>query len=526
MQSGAVGGCPRAAAGRHRVGGVDGRHRRGAPGEDKNPAAAPARALSQSFREVVKEVQPSVVLIKSEAAMPVKLEGRNPGDEEGGFEQWFGDKQFGAPFRGMPDLRKFFQQMPRMPEHGQSGMGSGLIIDKAGLILTNRHVIDGGKEITVRLHDGREYKATKVAADPKTDLAVSADRGRRQPHARQARRQQTASRWATGCWPWAARSAWKARLPPGIISAKGRGLGIAEREDFIQTDASINPGNSGGPLVNLDGEVIGINTAISSNSGGNEGVGFAIPINLAKWVAQQLSNGGTVHRARLGVMIQPLTDELAHQFGLKAREGVVVADVTPDSPAAKAGLKSGDVIVEFAGKAIATPQELQTLVERSAAGKEQPLYVLRDGKRTELSVSPTEMPGDGKTAEGSPAETSRMGKLGMEFQNLTPELAKQLEIKADHGVVVTDVQPGSPAERAGVSAGMVIAEVNRKPVKTVEDLTKALDEKSLERGVMLLVRARARESLCRDSRLNHHASYQEDERARVGAAVYCRPNTA
>jgi serine protease Do len=276
----------------------------------------------------------------------------------------------------------------------------------------------------------------------------------------------------------------------GIVSAKQRGVGINERENFIQTDAAINPGNSGGPLVNLQGEVIGINTAISSNSGGNEGVGFAIPINLAKWVAKQLSDGGAVHRARLGVMIQPLTYDLAKQFGLKAREGVLVAEVTPDSPAAKVDVKSGDVIVEFGGKAVASPQELQSLVEQAPIGKAQNLVVLRDGKRTELKVNPTEMPGD-KTDNStgkSDGKTSRLEKLGMEVQELTPELAKKLDAKVEHGVVVSDVEAGSAAERAGLSAGMVIVEAGRKPVKTVADLSAALDEKALAKGVLLLVR--------------------------------------
>ena len=236
----------------------------------------------------------------------------------------------------------------------------------------------------------------------------------------------------------------------GIVSAKGRGIGINERENFIQTDAAINPGNSGGPLVNLDGEVIGINTAISSNSGGNEGVGFAIPINLAKWVAKQLTDGDTVHRARLGVMIQPVTQELAQQFNVKTHEGVLVAGVSPDSPAAKVGFKAGDVIVEFAGKTVASPQELQGLVEQSPIGKEQTVVVIRQGKRVELKVSPTEATGN--AVAGGDHGTSRgrtLERLGMEAQNLTPDLAAKLQIHAEQGVVLTEVQAGSAAERAG-----------------------------------------------------------------------------
>ena len=324
------------------------------PNASKNPAAAPARALSQSFREAVKAVQPAVVMIKSEAAMPVKLEGQTPGD----------DDSLG-PFGNMPELRKFFKNMPRAPHHGEGGLGSGLIIDASGVILTNAHVVRDGREITVRLHDGREYKATKVHTDPKADLAVLRIEGADNLTAAKLGNSDDAE---VGDWVLALGNPFglEGTVTAGIVSAKGRGIGLNERESFIQTDAAINPGNSGGPLVNLDGEVIGINTAISSSSGGNEGVGFAIPINLAKWVAKQLTDGDTVHRARLGVMIQPLTHELAQQFGMKAHEGVLVAGVSPDSPAAKVGFKAGDVIVEFAGKAVASPQELQGLVEAVA----------------------------------------------------------------------------------------------------------------------------------------------------------------
>ena len=446
------------------------------PNASKTPAAVPVRALSQSFREVVKAVQPAVVMIKSEAAMPVKLEGQTPGD----------DDSLG-PFGNMPELRKFFKDMPRAPRHGQGGLGSGLIIDASGVILTNAHVVRDGREITVRLHDGREYKATKVHTDLKADLAVLRIEGADHLTAVKLGNSDDAE---VGDWVLALGNPFglEGTVTAGIISAKGRGIGLNERESFIQTDAAINPGNSGGPLVNLDGEVIGINTAISSSSGGNEGVGFAIPINLAKWVAKQLTDGDTVHRARLGVMIQPLTHELAQQFGTKVHEGVLVAGVSPDSPAAKVGFKAGDVIVEFAGKAVASPQELQGLVEQSPIGKEQTVVVLREGKRVELKVSPTETAGDTVASGDNAAHGSTLDKLGMEAQNLTPDLAAKLQINSEQGVVVTDVQAGSVAGRAGLASGMVIVEANRHAVKSVEDLSKAMDDKSLAKGVLLLVR--------------------------------------
>jgi serine protease Do len=325
-----------------------------------------------------------------------------------------------------------------------------------------------------------------VHTDPKTDLAVLRIKGADHLTAAKLGDSDQAE---VGDWVLALGNPFglEGTVTAGIVSAKGRGIGLNERENFIQTDAAINPGNSGGPLVNLDGEVIGINTAISSNSGGSEGVGFAIPINLAKWVAKQLTAGETVHRARLGVMIQPVTYELAKQFGVQPREGVLVAGVSDDSPAAKAGFKPGDVIVEFAGKKVATPQELQEIVEESAMDRQQTATVLRDGKHLEVKVSLTEATGD-VAADGSHASGGTMEKLGMELQDLTPDLAAKLKIHAEHGVVVTDVQQGSTAETAGLTAGMVIVEANRRPVKSAADLAKVLDEKSLAKGVLLLVR--------------------------------------
>ncbi len=450
------------------------------PNASKNPAAAPARALSQGFREAVKAVQPAVVMIKSESAMPVKMEDQTPGDDDS-------RGQSADPFGNIPELRKFFRNAPQTPHH-EGGLGSGLIIDPSGVILTNAHVVRDGREITVRLHDGREYKATKVHSDPKADLAVLRIEGADNLTAAKLGNSDEAE---VGDWVLALGNPFglEGTVTAGIISAKGRGIGINQRENFIQTDAAINPGNSGGPLVNLDGEVIGINTAISSNSGGNEGVGFAIPINLAKWVAKQLTDGETVHRARLGVMIQPVTQDLAQQFGVKMHEGVLVAGVSADSPAAKVGFKAGDVIVEFAGKAVSSPQELQGLVEQSPIGKEESVVVVRQGKRVELKVSPNEATDDAVAGgEHAAPRGHALERLGMEVQNLTPDLAAKLQIHSEQGVVVTDVKAGSVAERAGLTSGAVIVEANRAAVKNVGDLSRVLDEKSLAKGVLLLVR--------------------------------------
>ena len=279
----------------------------------------------------------------------------------------------------------------------------------------------------------------------------------------------------------------------GIVSAKGRGLGITDREDFIQTDAAINPGNSGGPLVNLDGEVIGINTAISTNSGGYQGVGFAVPIDLAKWVGGQLEQSGAVHRAYLGVSIQPVTQEVAEQFKVKVHNGVMVREVRNNTPAAKAGVQPGDVILQFAGQPVNDPRELQNIVERSPIGSSQPMVLLRDGKQMTINVTCNELPADA-TAAASPSGHSEGGsrsnfeQLGIQAETLTGSLAEQLGVKADSGVAITEVQPGSPAAMAGLAKGMVITHANRKPVKSPADLRKAIEAKPLSEGLLLMVR--------------------------------------
>jgi len=372
-------------------------------------------------------------------------------------------------------------------------MGSGVVIDESGTILTNNHVVAGGGKITVRLHDGREFEAAEVKPDPKTDLAIVRLQGAK---SLTAARLGDSDQAEVGDWVLALGQPFglEGTVTAGIISAKGRGLGIADRESFLQTDASINPGNSGGPLVNLDGEVIGINTAISSNTGANQGVGFAVPVNLAKWVVEQLNQDGTVHRAYLGVLIQPVTQQLADQFGVKVNEGVVVTEVLPDSPAAQAGLKQGDVILSFNGKPVTSPNQLQGYVEQAKIGGQQSLVIKREGQEKSLAVVTREQPAKGDLARkgslrsGTSGSSSSVAKLGLEVETLKPEVAEQLELKAEQGVVITRVKPGSLADQAGIAQGMVITEVNRKPVKSAEEFQKILDEKALAKGVLLLLR--------------------------------------
>ena len=367
-----------------------------------------------------------------------------------------------------------------------------MIVDPSGVILTNNHVVAGGGEIMVRLSDGREFKAFDIKTDPTADVAVLHIKSKEPLPAAKLGDSKNVE---VGDWVLALGEPFglEGTVTAGIVSAKGRGIGINEREDYIQTDAAINPGNSGGPLVNVDGEVIGINTKIFSNTGGYQGIGFAIPIDLAKWVGGQLVKSGTVHRAYLGVLIQPVSQSLAEQFNVKVHEGVLVAQVPKNTPAAKAGMKPGDIIVAFAGNPVSSPHELQSLVEMCAANSSQTLTILRDGKQMTLNVICAERPSNADIAgsgseEHGKTESSRFEKLGIQAEDLTSQIAEQLGIEADHGVVITEVRSGSPAALAGLTAGMVIAEADRQPVKTVADFRKILNGKPLEKGLLMLVR--------------------------------------
>jgi serine protease Do len=366
------------------------------------------------------------------------------------------------------------------------------VINPSGVILTNNHVVAGDGELRVRLHDGREFIATNVWTDPKTDVAIV----KIDASGLVAAQLGDSDLVSVGEWVLALGQPFglEDTVTAGIISAKHRGVGIADRESFLQTDAAINPGNSGGPLVNLDGEVIGINTAISSRSGGSNGVGFAVPINLAKWVGDQLTRDGVVHRAYLGVGIQPVTAALAKQLDVRPMEGVVVTEVMPKTPAAQAGLQSGDVIVEYAGLAVSSPSGLQLLVERSELGKRHELTVIRDGKRITLSFVPEQQPDDlGVAANSIRGEESgqghpRLDAWGLEVAPLEPNVAEQLGMSDVQGVVITGVQPGGLADSAGLASGMVITQVNRQPVKSLDSFLESMKRASADDGVLLLVR--------------------------------------
>jgi serine protease Do len=455
-------------------------------------AANSARALSQAFREAAQKVLPSVVMIRHQLAME-EPKGQGDNSNEDMNQSPFGDMMPMLP----PEFRKFFREVPRGPRgpgrgFGDTSIGSGVIIDPSGVIVTNNHVVAGGGKIVVRLHDGREFPASDVKTDPKSDLSILRIKGAGQLVAAKFG---NSDQIQVGDWVLALGDPFglEGTVTAGIISAKGRGLGLAPRENFIQTDAAINPGNSGGPLVDLDGNVIGINTAISSQNGGYQGVGFAISSNLAKWVAQNLTEHGTVRRAYLGVAIQKMNQELAKQFGTKSDQGVVVANVQAKTPAADAGVKAGDVIMDFAGKKVSNPSDLQEIVERCPVGSKQALVVLRDGKPTTLNVTLREQPANYGLAESeseTPGESAapHYGKLGVAVVPLTAEVAQKLGVEENGGVVITNVRRGSPAQMAGLESGAVIASVNQKPVKSVADFNKAMEKASLANGILLLVR--------------------------------------
>ena len=340
------------------------------PGAEPGPVSAVN--LSQAFRSAAEQVLPSVVAIQAVA----RSRGAND-----------------------PLLRLFGegQQAP------QTSMGSGVIIDPSGVILTNRHVVSNGDRIVVRLHDGRVFEVSEIAGDPSTDLAVLRIKS---DEPLPAAVLGDSDEVAIGDWVIAAGNPFglTETVTAGIISAKGRGLGITARDEFLQTDAAINPGNSGGPLVSLRGEVIGINTAISSTTGGYQGVGFAIPANIAKWVSRQLVETGEVRRAYLGVGVHELTPELADQLEIDpSTRGVVVTHVYPDSPGEKAELEPGDVIVRFEGQAMETPRQLQSTVERSPVGSKQPMTILRDGRQRQLQVTLQQLPAEFGRVSASPS---------------------------------------------------------------------------------------------------------------------------
>jgi serine protease Do len=437
---------------------------------DDRPLATDVR-LGTSFAPVVKKVIPSVVKVEVKIAakeMPANLS--LPDDPM--FRQFFGNQFPGG------HQRQFSQ-----PEHG---VGSGVIVTKDGYILTNNHVVDGANEVTVTLDDGREFTAKVIGKDPKSDLAVIKIDARDLPAVAFADSEKAEVGdvvLAVGN-PYAIGQT----VTMGIISATGRATMGLDYEDFIQTDAAINPGNSGGALVDAEGRLIGINTAIYSRNGGNQGIGFAIPTDLAKGIMVSLIENGKVTRGYLGVMIQDITPPLAKKFDLKDDKGALVGDVVPDGPAARAGLQEGDVILEFNGHKVADSRHLKLVVANTMPGDKVPLEILRDGSTKTLEVKVKELPGSESLAKNDSDNSQDTETLqGVGVGDLNPDAHQQFNIPEHvHGAVVTDVAPDSAAAEAGLKPGDVILDINHHPVKSAEDAVK-LTEHAKDRVTLLHV---------------------------------------
>ena len=471
--------------------------------EHQSPASAEARhqanTLSTAFRKAAEMAVPTVVTIETRTKPQVARDPR--GNKDKGDQDPFRGQN---PFKGTP-FEDFFGDNSEMFRHfgeggrafsvPRQGLGSGVIVDKSGIVLTNNHVVDGADEVTVRLSDGREFKATDIKTDPATDLAVLHIEGAGTlPYAKLGDSDQL----QIGDWVLAVGNPFQleSTVSAGIISSKARELQSNRRARFLQTDAAINPGNSGGPLVNLDGEVVGINTAIATNSGGYQGIGFAIPSNQAKWVMQQLIKSGVVQRAYLGVSIAEVNSDLAEKFGVNRHDGVAVAEVHPKTPAAEAGFRAGDVITEYGGKKIHTPRDLQELVERTQLDSKQDVTVLRDGKPVHLQVVVKPLPKElsetasveGRHHDSDDSAHYKSDDFGIEVTDLNESNAEKLGFENHKGVLITEVEPDSVAAEKGLRPGMLIMEVDRKPVTSVKQFKEAMQGVNAQKGVLVWFR--------------------------------------
>ncbi len=439
---------------------------------DEHRAIEGARSLSRAFTAIAREVSPSVVTIHSERTVAVN----NP---------WGNRNPFGGMF-------PFFEMPDRVP---QRGMGSGVIVSEDGKVLTNNHVVSGADRVKVTLADERTFDAKVVGTDPKSDIAVLQIDASGLPAAKIG----DSHRIEVGEWVLAIGNPFELSqtVTAGIVSAKGRSsVGLADYEDFIQTDAAINPGNSGGALVNLDGELIGINTAIATRSGGSQGVGFAIPIDMAGKIMDSLVRTGKVVRGYLGVTIQNVDAALADNYGLDRPYGALVNSVSRGSPADEAGVEAGDLILEIDGREVRDRDDLRLRVGEMSPGSGVDLTVLRDGKQRRMNVRLGELPSDEELA-GTPSEEpsggSQLDDLGLAVARLDREARATYEIDSDiQGLVVTDVAMGSPAADSGLREGDVILEAGRDPVTSVSELIEKI--RGVPEGRTLLLKVRRQEA--------------------------------
>ena len=449
------------------------------------------RKTSKAFASVAREVSPSVVFIQVESKVPLNNSQFNspfghgsPFGNDEFFKHFFGDQ-----FPGFPKGQK-----PKSPqkERRAIGQGSGFVFTTKGskssgksYILTNNHVIENAEKITVKFQNGREFEAKIKGRDPQSDVAVLEVESGKLP----ALTFSDSTQLEVGEWVVAIGNPFglSHTLTVGVVSAKGRtSVGINAYEDFIQTDAAINPGNSGGPLVNLDGKVVGINTAIFSRSGGYMGVSFAIPSNLAEQIAYQLIKKGEVTRGFLGIIIQQITPELAESFNVKPGRGIIISQVNDKSPAKKAGLRQGDVIVEFRGKPVKEVGNFRNQVALIPPGSREKLVILRNGKRKIANITIGKLSEEDKLAAVEPMQSTE--EIGLTVQTLTSQIAKQFNVKPDKGVLVTQVQPNSIAAMGGIKTGMVILEVNQTPINSAAEFKREIKKSNTKKRALFLTR--------------------------------------
>ena len=444
------------------------------------PASVVVDGVRTSYADVVEKTSPAVVMIRSER------------------KAQSAPQQF--PFGDDPQFREFFKNLPQQPNGSQRprverGVGSGVIVSADGTVLTNHHVVDGAEKIMVQMNDNKTYEAKIVGSDPPSDLAVLKIDNVNLPFLNLGNSDNV--RIGDVVLAIGNPLGIGQTVTAGIISAKGRRTGLSDGsfEDFLQTDAPINRGNSGGALVNLTGELIGINSQILSDSGngGNIGIGFSIPSNMAKSVMEQLLKDGKVRRGMLGVNIQNITEATAKALDLKDTRGVLVSNVRPGSSAEKAGIKRGDIILAINGEVTEDSNTLRNKVAGTQPGSDIKLTVSRDGTQQEFTAKLDEFdvegtkPTDKRDEEKNTEKSNENGKLGLSLQPLTPEMAKQLNISAEtEGLVVTEVDPNGAAAEEGIMRGDVIMEINRKSVTTIDDVQSALD-KSGDRPILLLI---------------------------------------
>ncbi len=444
----------------------------------------------RGFADVAAKATPAVVFIQVEKQVAIGNRNfyfNNPFDF---FGEDFAEKFFGLPpgmqGPGMPERRA--PGRGRAPTFKQTGQGSGFIISKDGYILTNTHVVGDVDKITVKLADGREFPAKRVGADSKTEVALIKIEADELPVLAIGK----PDALKIGEWVIAIGNPFglKETLTVGVVSAKGRSnIGITDYENFIQTDAAINPGNSGGPLLNIDGEVVGINTAIYSRSGGYMGIGFAVPIDMAMNIKSQLVATGKVTRGYIGVVLNPgpVTEEMAKSFGRGEAGGVLIADVQKDGPADKAGIKSGDILIELDGKKITDVAQFRQDVAQILPNKKAEMLIFRDGKTSKKVVTVGEFPDD-ETAEAAESGGEHgLDKYGLSIQDLTQDLAKRFGYEAAKGVIISEVVPGSAAEEAGLRPGMLIIEANRMEVSSVKRFEEAM-KKGKDGNLLLRVK--------------------------------------